>query len=66
MVLFGGVKTKRFLLGLLSMLLLAAGFTRAAESLDPLSVSLPAGGAVSGLTAASCSLPCGTECDIAR
>jgi hypothetical protein len=60
------VKTKRFLLGLLSMFLLAAGFTRAAESLDPLAVSTPARATVEGLAAASCSVPCGAECDIAR
>jgi hypothetical protein len=48
------------------MFLLAAGFTRAAESLDPLTASTPAGATVAGLTAASCSVPCSAECDIAR
>lgn len=48
------------------MLLLAAGFTRAAESLHPLSTSTPVGSGQSIEAAANCGLPCGSLCDIAR
>jgi hypothetical protein len=52
--------TKRFIFGLVSSLLLTAGFVRAANSLDPITVSQIRGDSNGSLTAATenCVLPC--------
>jgi hypothetical protein len=58
------VKTKRFLLGLVSMVLLATGFARAAELVDPVSVLTPVRTGLSGPAAPDCSAPCSSQCNI--
>jgi len=48
----------RFLLGVLSTCLLALGFSRAADRLDPMNQSLPAVDATISGTAPSCTSEC--------
>ena len=54
--------TKRFLFGVISSLLLAAGFARAADGLDPMTKSL--GNANDNPAAMAATEPCNTPCDI--
>jgi hypothetical protein len=55
-------KTKRFLFGVLSSLLLAAGFVRAADNLDPMSKAL--GENTNKGVATAAVEPCTTPCDV--
>ena len=50
----------RFLLGAASSLLLAAGFARAADRIDPLAAGLPSSppGRAADVASASCNPPC--------
>lgn len=54
--------TKRFLFGLLSSLLLAAGFARAADGLDPMTTNL--GADANNHVASTAAEPCISPCDI--
>jgi len=54
--------TKRFLFGVLSSLLLAAGFARAADGFDPMTKTL--GSTANNATASAAVDPCSLPCDI--
>lgn len=54
-------KTKRFFYGVLSSLLLAAGFARAADGLDPMTKTL--GADASSPVASTAAEPCTAPCD---
>jgi hypothetical protein len=54
-------KIKRLVLGVISSLLLAAGFAQAADSFDPLSRSL---GSDVNTFAGAASEPCSSLCDV--
>lgn len=57
---------KRLVFGVISSLLLAAGFVRAADRLDPMTKSLRiSNGNTTVGVAAPCTVPCTVPCDIA-
>jgi hypothetical protein len=55
---------KRLLLGVFSSLLLAAGFVRAADRLDPMSAQLSQTTSTNFSAAPACGGTCGSVCDM--
>ena len=57
------MKIKRLLLGIISSLLFTAGFVRAANQLDPISLDLAGTTGSVAVGAPDCASDCGSMCD---